>query len=210
MQQSAIRELIDQGESLTLEFKSTVQSADKIARTLAAFANTRGGTLLVGVEDDGQISGILSEGEEMGRIEEAAERLIDPPVDLLYESYHLRELHVLLIRIEESDQKPHRILDSKGGEQVYLRVHDKNVPAGKSAEKTLGYEPAPVDKALLQSPNVKTLLQYLQTNDFITPKRFAKLVNISERRAGKLLTDLAEGQVITPVDRGNGIGYALK
>ncbi len=210
MQQSGIRELIDQGESLTLEFKSTIQSADKIARTLAAFANTRGGILLVGVEDDGQISGILSEGEEMGKIEEAAERLLEPPIDLVYESHHLRELHVLLIRVDESDQKPHRIQDNRGEEQVYLRVHDKNMPAGKSAERTLEYEPAPVDKALLQSPNVKTLLQYLQTNDFITPKRFAKLVNISERRAGKLLTDLAEGQVITPVDRGNGIGYALK
>ncbi len=57
---------------------------------------------------------------------------------------------------------------------------------------------------------MKTLLQYLQTNEYVTAKRYAKLINISERRATKLLADLVEGQVIVPVDRGNGIGYALK
>lgn len=202
--------MIEQGEGPTLEFKSTIQSADKIARTLAAFANTRGGMLLVGVEDDGQVSGILSEEEEMGKIETAADQLLDPPVDLVYESRHVGEMHVLLIRVAESQQKPHRLKDPKGEAQVYLRVHDKNVPAGKAAEKTLEHEPTPVDKAVLQSPNVKTLLQYLHTNDYITVKRYAKLINISERRAGKLLADLAEGQVITPIERGNGIGYAAK
>ncbi len=207
---TGLRELIEQGEGPTLEFKSTIQSADKIARTLAAFANTRGGVLLVGVEDDGQVSGILSEAEEMGKIETAADQLLDPPVNLEYESQHVGEMHVLLIRVIESDQKPHRVKDPKGEPQVYMRVHDKNVPAGREAEKTLEYEPTTVDKATLQSPNVKALLQYLQTNEYITVKRYAKLVNISERRATKLLADLVEGQVIVPVDRGNGIGYALK
>ncbi len=207
---TGLRELIEQGEGPALEFKSTIQSADKIARTLAAFANTRGGILLVGVEDDGQVSGILSEEEEMSKIETAADRLVEPPVDLVYESRHVGEMHVLLIQVEESGQKPHRVKDPKGEDQVYLRVHDKNVPAGKAAEKTLEYEPATLDKAVLQSPNVKVLLQYLQTNEYITVKRYAKLINISERRAAKLLSDLAEGQVITPVERGKGVGYALK
>jgi len=205
---TGLRELIEQREGPTLEFKSTIQSAVKIARTLAAFANTRGGILLVGVEDDGQISGILSEAEEMSKIETAADQLLDPPVDLEYESRYVSEMHVLVIRVTESEQKPHRVKDPKGEAQVYLRVHDKNVPAGKAAEKNLEYESVEVDKALLQSPNVKALLQYLQTNEYITPKRYAKLINISERRAGKLLNDLVTGQVITSVERGNGIGYA--
>jgi predicted HTH transcriptional regulator len=156
------------------------------------------------------VSGILLEAEEMTKIETAADRLLDPPVDLEYESQHVGEMHVLLIRVAESDQKPHRVQDPKGEPQVYLRVHDKNVPAGREAEKILEYEPATVDKAVLQSPNVKALLHYLQTNDYITVKRYAKMINISERRATKLLADLVEGQVIVPVDRGNGVGYALK
>lgn len=65
----SITELIKQGESGTLEFKSTLwwdvkqQRKNKdlqssVLKTIAAFLNTDGGTLLIGVEDDGNIFGL--------------------------------------------------------------------------------------------------------------------------------------------------------
>ena len=63
-------ELIEQGESKTLEFKSTLRwnlkedrKDDKrithaALKTIAAFLNTEGGDLLLGVADDGSITGI--------------------------------------------------------------------------------------------------------------------------------------------------------
>jgi len=62
-------ELIDQGESAEVEFKSsarwnhhaekeTPEISDVITKTVAAFLNTGGGTLLVGVDDDGQAIGL--------------------------------------------------------------------------------------------------------------------------------------------------------
>ncbi len=205
-----LKKLIEAGEGITLEFKSTIDSAQRIARTLAAFANTRGGVLLIGVEDDGQISGILSEAEEMSKIEQAAGSVCSPPIDVLYESQYEEEMHVLLIRIEESNQKPHFVRHISGERQVYIRVHDKSIPAGSTMEKQLHREPVTASKALLQSPNVKMLLKYLETNDFITVKRYAKLINVSERRAGKLLTDLAEAHLLTILEQDRGIVYALK
>jgi predicted HTH transcriptional regulator len=64
-----IRALIDQGESATLEFKSTLrwdlhaakQNPDLqlvILQAVAGFLNNRGGTLLIGVADDGSIVGL--------------------------------------------------------------------------------------------------------------------------------------------------------
>jgi Putative DNA-binding domain len=64
-----IVELINQGESATLEFKSSARwnlkenKPDKtmegvILKTVAAFLNSEGGTLLIGVADDGQIVGL--------------------------------------------------------------------------------------------------------------------------------------------------------
>jgi len=52
---NAIRELIQTGESETTEFKQTW--TNDCLKTLAAFANTRGGTLLIGVNDAGQVLG---------------------------------------------------------------------------------------------------------------------------------------------------------
>ncbi len=205
-----LQALIAQGEHLTLEFKSTIESPQKIAKTLVAFANTKGGTLLVGIEDDGEISGIFSEQEEMEKIEQAAEFICHPPIDIEYESKQQKELHVLLIRIAESTRKPHVVLTAQGEAFVYMRVHDKNVPVGKQMTDVLERDPVEPDKALLQSPNVKTIIAYLQTNEFITPKRFAKLINISERRAAKLLIDLMDQHVLVVLDKEGGVFYALK
>lgn len=58
-----IEALIEQGEHQQLDFKFEVSDSKKIARTLSAFANTDGGRLLIGVKDNGAISGVRSEEE---------------------------------------------------------------------------------------------------------------------------------------------------
>lgn len=47
----AIRALLSEGESETVEFKTAIPPAPILAKTLAALANTRGGVLLLGVDD---------------------------------------------------------------------------------------------------------------------------------------------------------------
>ena len=59
-----IQQLIAKGESDTLDFKKTISSASKIAKTMSSFANHKGGRLLVGVNDNGTISGVRSEDEK--------------------------------------------------------------------------------------------------------------------------------------------------
>jgi predicted HTH transcriptional regulator len=59
-----LRKLILQGEGATLDFKKTITSNEKIAKSLVAFANNKGGKLLIGVADDGTIKGVKSEDEE--------------------------------------------------------------------------------------------------------------------------------------------------
>ena len=53
-----IKQLIFEGESVNLDFKKTITSCEKIAKTLVAFANNKGGRLLVGVLDNGTIKGV--------------------------------------------------------------------------------------------------------------------------------------------------------
>jgi predicted HTH transcriptional regulator len=55
-----LKKLIAGGENQQLDFKFCVSDSRKIARTLAAFANSDGGRLLIGVKDNGSIAGISS------------------------------------------------------------------------------------------------------------------------------------------------------
>ncbi|MFM8913049.1 MAG: helix-turn-helix domain-containing protein, partial [Flammeovirgaceae bacterium] len=53
-----LKKLVFEGEGLQLEFKRKASYPEKIVRDLIAFANTEGGTLLVGVDDDKTIPGV--------------------------------------------------------------------------------------------------------------------------------------------------------
>ena len=52
MRRSQLKEMILSGESTTVEFKRKFTSPEKIAKELTSFANTKGGYLLIGVDDD--------------------------------------------------------------------------------------------------------------------------------------------------------------
>lgn len=50
--------LVNQGESSTLEFKKSLSDLEKIGKTISSFANTEGGTVLIGISDDRQLLGV--------------------------------------------------------------------------------------------------------------------------------------------------------
>jgi predicted HTH transcriptional regulator len=203
-----LEKLISQGESSTLEFKSTVDSAQKIAKTLAAFANTRGGILLVGVADDGSIQGIVSELEEMEKIEQAALHICEPSISISYESIKTTGNQVLVIHIAESELKPHFVKDN-GTVTAYVRAKDKSIPASKAMAKVLNTELVE-NPELLQSRNIKSLLTYLRKNESVTVKKYAKLINISEGRATSILKDLVWRGILLLHDKHTPVTYSLK
>ena len=77
--QKYLRSLIAEGEHQQLDFKFEINDARKIARTLSAFSNTDGGRLLIGVKDNGRISGVKSD-EEYYMVESAASLYCKPEV----------------------------------------------------------------------------------------------------------------------------------
>ena len=128
---------LTQRESSQLEFKSKIDSPFKIARTLSAFANTVGGVLLIGINDDRTVKG-CSELEEMTKVIEAAEHLIIPPLDIRYRSVMWENRKkVLLVEIDESSDKPHEALDEKGNRTVYVRANDQTTPVSKEMSQIL-------------------------------------------------------------------------
>ncbi len=124
-----INQLIINGEGLQLDFKHTISDAYKIAKTICAFANTKGGTLLVGVRDNKTIAGVKSE-EEKYMIEMAAQLYCVPPIDLKFTEHVVEKKIILEVTIEESNNKPVFALDSEKKQIVYIRQEDQTFKAG--------------------------------------------------------------------------------
>ena len=91
--------LIQQGEGATLEFKENLSAS--FARELVALANTTGGRVLLGVNDDGVVKGIKDTNALRARIQDIA-RNCNPPVKVLAN----RVGEVFVVEVRESNAKP--------------------------------------------------------------------------------------------------------
>ena len=188
-----LRALIRQGEGERLEFKKKTTHPTRIARTLASLANTHGGQVLVGVEDDGRVVGVRDAEEEMYLLREAAAHYVDPPLTL-----HFREVEteddriVLIVSVPESPNKPHRAQVAPGEWRGYVRVRDESVQASSLTEKILARQQpeARLEKIPLSKDELR-VLDYLRTkHPRITVAEYAKLLNLSRRRAYRTLIKL--------------------
>ena len=76
--------LIRGGESDTVEFKTRLPPEEIVARNLVAFANTRGGILIIGVGDKGEIIGVPDPeiGRTMERLTAITKKLLPYPVEV--------------------------------------------------------------------------------------------------------------------------------
>lgn len=198
MTRGDVRELIQSGEGTGIEFKRKISSPEKIARELVALANTQGGVILFGVDDDGGIFGVESEKSEIDLIDFAATQLCDPPVEIDIEVVPFDEKDVIVASVEQSIEKPHYVLSGNGeGNKVYIRVKDQTLIASKEVIKVLRDErpDAPPLKLVIGS-NERKLFEYLDTHERITVKEYADLINVSHRRASRILTTLVRAGVV--------------
>lgn len=124
---SYIRTLINEGEHQQLDFKFGVNDSKKIARTLAAFANTDGGRLLLGVKDNGAIAGVRSD-EEYYMMEAGAHLYCKPPVTFDIHEWEENGKNVLEIIVPKSEEI-HSAPDKDGFYKVFIRVGDQNYMA---------------------------------------------------------------------------------
>jgi predicted HTH transcriptional regulator len=213
MNRKKILELIEMGEGLHVEYKQRFSTHEKIAKSIIAFANTSGGVILIGVDDDKSIYGIESEKSDTELVKETAEKFCVPPVICNINSYEIENKEVMAVDIPESDIKPHRIQDYKSyldlnSAQVYVRVNDKSVLASKEMIKLLQTRQS--NKSLVNysvGNNEKIVFEYLEKNEKISVKELSKIANISDRRASRTLVKLVRANLLLIHVKDNGENY---
>jgi len=193
-----IRKLILQGEGTTLDFKKTISNNEKIAKSLVAFANNRGGRLLIGVADDGSIKGVKSEEEEKYMIMKSAHQFCKPAIEPEFEEVYVDSKLVLVATIAQSDTKPHYALDENKKWWAYFRVKDKSILASKIIVDVLKKDNTHTGQLITYSDHEKKLMQFLAEEGRITLKQFCKLTRCSHKQAQKILVSLILAGVLRP------------
>ena len=191
-----VKKQIFEGESVILDFKKTITSCEKIARTMVSFANNKGGRLLIGVADDGSIKGVKSEDEERYMITRAAHIFSRPALEPRFEEVYVDDKLVLIVDIEESTVKPHAALAEDGKWWVYVRVEDKSVLASKVVVDVLKRSADPNGVFISYTEKEKKLLEYLEANERIDVRQLCELIKVGRRAARRMLVNLALSGII--------------
>lgn len=188
METNHIQKLIAEGEHQMLDFKFEISDCKKIARSLVAFANTDGGRLLIGVKDNGVISGIRSE-EEKHMIQTAAELYCKPEVKFSAKEWNINGKTVLEIIIPKSCHHKHKAPDHNNIYKVYVRVKDENIVANSILMKVWKHEN---DKNIVKitfSEEEKMLLKYLDEHKTISFDEFLEISHLKKKAAENILVN---------------------
>jgi len=203
-----IHKLIAQGEHQQLDFKFEIADSRKIARTFSAFANTSGGKLLIGVNDDGTIAGIRTEEEEF-MAETAVNLYCKPLIEFKNKEWVVGGKKVLEIIIKSGNNKPYYAQDITGKWMAYIRIDDRNILAGNVIVRAWERKKLPEGTYLNYGINEKIILQYLEKNGFITIARFSRMACLQTRSAENIIVNLLALEILEPVFDENQVSFRL-
>ncbi len=203
-----IKKLIEQGEHQQLDFKFEIADSRKIARSLVAFANTDGGTLLVGVKDNGAIAGVRSD-EELFMVEAAANLYSKPPVLFTTKEWELEGKTVVEVTIPKSHTLPHYAQDKDGRWFVYIRVKDQNLLANSVLLKVWEKQKQKQGVVLRYSDKERWLLDYLGKKGSITLSAFCRQAKVSRKKGETILVNLVVLKIVEMIVTEKGTFYRI-
>jgi len=201
-----LKRLVAEGEGHHLEFKRKASHPEKIVREMIAFANTEGGTILIGVDDNGSLAGLKYPDEELLSVREALQKHLRQPLIYQDSLISLSESHFIL-RLDVPPNLKRPILywtDSKHS-QCYVRVNDMSVQASREMTEIIRRKRQKKDIRFYFAEHELALMKYLDKYPSITLLEFEKLTSLNQYAASRklILLVLANVLKITATEKGD-------
>jgi len=177
---------------------------------MIAFANTHGGTILIGVDDDGNASGLKYPEEEWMGVSALLSNC-KPPIP-----HHVTLIampdHRFIIRLDiaESDRRPHFHVTHEGAKETYVRVRDMSIKASTEMEEIVRRQKRKKDIKFVYGEHEKLLMEYLQEHQSISFEQFRHISKLNRFKASRKLILLVLANVITITASEKGDYYSRK
>lgn len=157
--------LLSQGENSSIEFKLQEAHPDAIAKEIVAFANTRGGTILLGIDDTGAVIGIDDSRHWEEWIANITRQNIVPAINVEYIEIQVEGKRIGLIEVPKGPDKPYQT--SKNF--YYTRIGSTSRAATQGELMRMfqqagmfHYDQIPVEKTSIKDLNLTRVSSYFQ------------------------------------------------
>ena len=189
-----LQSLIREGEHQQQDFKYRVSDARKLAKSVSAFANTNGGRLLIGVRDDGNMSGVRDE-EEIYMMHQAAYRYCRPEASIKFDTYHVDGRTIVIATIPPSDRRPISVASDDRKPRAYIRIADENIVASPVHLAIWRESQNSQGTMLTYTDSVRKILDVLQDQE-LPLNLIVRRSHIQRPKVIKLLARLIRFQVV--------------
>ncbi|MBS1558424.1 MAG: ATP-binding protein [Bacteroidetes bacterium] len=201
-----LRKLVMEGEGQHLEFKHKVSQPEKIVREMIAFANSEGGTILIGVDDDGSLAGVKYPDEELLMVRQAVEKHVKQ--SLVYHDSLVEvtpNKFVLRLDISPSPKRPLYFVDETNRRESFVRVKDMSVKASPQMNEIIRRKGQNKNVRFYFAEHELALMKYLDAHKTITLQEFENLTGLNQLVASRklILLVLANVLKITASEKGD-------
>lgn len=180
MDELEIKELIAKGEGHHLEFKEENISNEDLAKTLVCFANTDGGKILIGIDDNRNIKGVSDTDKIMLKIDDIAINHCNPPISILQETAQIEGKTIVIVNIPKGSQRPYR---TKSG-NYYVRASNRCRQATREellrifqAAESIYYDELPVSRSNLSDLDINRFKKFLENTYAFHVDNYDELLN---------------------------------
>lgn len=201
-----LRALLARGEGARLEWKRVLPRPDRAARTLAAFANGKGGLLVVGITDAGRVHGVHDAEAVMRALVAVGRTWVEPPLELLPRAITIDGPTIVACPVPASRARPHAAVREDGERVVFVRAGASNRPADRAALRSMAR--ASGSRARLTAFE-RSVLAWIAarsprpgSGDRATPERFAAARNVGIARARRAFTRLEVAGLVVVLGAG--------
>jgi predicted HTH transcriptional regulator len=196
---------VSEGEGQHLEFKRKATYPEKIVRELIAFANTDGGTLLIGVDDDKSIPGVKFPEEESLVIQLELRKYCRPVLAFKETLIPISEKRfVVQWFIPRSEKRPHYFIDN--GERIsFVRQNDQSIRASREMHEIIRRRKSTAGTRFTYGEAEQKIIQFLDREHSISLTEFSQLTGLNRYMASRKIIRLVLANVlkITATEKGD-------
>ena len=205
----ALKKRISEGESQIRDFKFALNDSRKIARSMSAFSNTDGGSLLLGVKDNGVIAGIRSE-EEFYMAEMAASMYCKPEITFKSVLYDIDKKEVLEIIISPKKEVLTLAPNEQNTYVAYIRHNDANYIAGKIYENVWRKRKSKRNRNISINEYHRAVIELIDIKKVVSINQIMQKLDLKKTVAEALVEQLILFGIADFVFTENGVMYGLK
>ncbi len=210
---TTVQRLVAKGEGQFLEFKKKVNFPEKIVKEIVAFANTNGGKLMLGIDDDGTISGTRNIEGEIFVLEDSIKKFINPSIQYTVHTIKLNPRKgIAVFDIPEGKEKPYSIKANPNAAHgiVYVRSADESIKASKEMRQILRKRNSDRDEKFNYGEKEKVLMKMLDDSNSVTLQEFATKAQIPKFVASKTLVKLVLANLLEIKPKPDGDLFFVK